>query len=516
MPERICVVGAGASGLTAKTCLENGLQVVCFEKFSDIDGLWRYKPTLSWYRDEKHDNQSRMTAFSDFVPPPEMPNFMSHPQMLAYFRSYADHFHLLQHIRLSHEVRHIERDEKYEETGRWSVTCCVIDDNTTQTEKFEGILLCCGHHTIPYWPEPFSGQDKFRGEIIHSHDYREPFSYIDKTVVLIGIGNSSGDIARATVYISIRSGTWVIGRTWDKGEPIDLVFVSRCMQTVTKIVPSWLVNKSYEKKLNLQFDHGRYGLKPKHQALAQHATINDELPGRIACGTVIIKPNVARFTEHDVIFEDGTAVCNVDAVIFGTGYSFQFPIVEDGNLIPVTDNKVDLYLHIFPLQLSPKNTLAVIGLIQPIGSIMPVSEMQSRFYCEVFAGHCKLPAIDKMKKDVERRRVQTEKRFLKSRRHTLEVDYATYMDELAKMVGVKPNLLKYWFTDPRLAYILLFEGLAPYQFRLNGPHAWVGARDALLGMARRTFENSRTRQTAETMKSKPINKFLYYLNMMKS
>uniref|UniRef100_A0A1I8EXP1 Flavin-containing monooxygenase n=1 Tax=Wuchereria bancrofti TaxID=6293 RepID=A0A1I8EXP1_WUCBA len=84
------------------------------------------------------------------------------------------------------------------------------------------------------------------------------------------------------------------------------------------------------------------------------------------------------------------------------------------------------------------------------------------------------------------------------------------------MVGVKPNLLKYWFTDPRLAYILLFEGLAPYQFRLNGPHAWVGARDALLDMARRTIENSRTRQPAETMKSKPINKFLYYLNMMKS
>ncbi|VDO24413.1 unnamed protein product [Brugia timori] len=527
MPERICVVGAGASGLTAtKTCLENGLQVVCFEKSCDIGGLWRYKsqpcPGEGTVMKNTTINTSKeMTAFSDFVPPPEMPNFMSHVQMLAYFRSYANHFHLLQHIRLSHEVTRIERDEKYEETGRWNVTYRIINDNTTQTEKFEGILLCCGHHTIPYWPKPFPGQDKFRGEIIHSHDYREPFSYIDKTVVLIGIGNSSGDIAvdlsriSKEVYISTRNGTWVIGRTWDKGEPIDLVFVSRYVQTVTKIMPSWLVNKSYEKKLNLQFDHGRYGLKPKHHALAQHATINDELPSRIACGTVIIKPNVARFTEHDVIFEDGTAVCNVDAVIFGTGYSFQFPIVEDGNLIPVTDNKVDLYLHIFPPQLSPKNTLAVIGLIQPVGSIMPVSEMQSRFYCEVFAGHCKLPAIDKMKKDVERRRVQIEKRFLKSRRHTLEVDYATYMDELAKMVGVKPNLLKYWFTDPRLAYILLFEGLAPYQFRLNGPYAWVGARDALLGMARRTFENSRTRQTTETMKSKPINKFLYYLNMMK-
>lgn len=41
------------------------------------------------------------------------------------------------------------------------------------------------------------------------------------------------------------------------------------------------------------------------------------------------------------------------------------------------------------------------------------------------------------------------------------------MDELAKMFGAKPNLLKYWFTDPRLAYILLFGGMAAYQFRLN-------------------------------------------------
>nr|CDQ03315.1 Bm13355 [Brugia malayi] len=63
------------------------------------------------------------------------------------------------------------------------------------------------------------------------------------------------------------------------------------------------------------------------------------------------------------IFEDDTAVCNVVAMIFGTDYSFQFPIVEDGNIIPVTDNKVDLYLHIFPPQLLPMNILAAIGLI---------------------------------------------------------------------------------------------------------------------------------------------------------
>lgn len=42
---RVCVVGAGVSGLPAiKSCLEEGLEVVCFEKTSDLGGLWNYRP----------------------------------------------------------------------------------------------------------------------------------------------------------------------------------------------------------------------------------------------------------------------------------------------------------------------------------------------------------------------------------------------------------------------------------------------------------------------------------------
>ena len=44
---RVAVVGAGVSGLAAiKTCLEEGLDVVCFERRDDLGGLWNYTETV--------------------------------------------------------------------------------------------------------------------------------------------------------------------------------------------------------------------------------------------------------------------------------------------------------------------------------------------------------------------------------------------------------------------------------------------------------------------------------------
>lgn len=42
--------------------------------------------------------------------------------------------------------------------------------------------------------------------------------------------------------------------------------------------------------------------------------INDELPNRIASGTIRIKPVIEKITEHGVQFTDGTRVDDVDTV----------------------------------------------------------------------------------------------------------------------------------------------------------------------------------------------------------
>lgn len=76
-------------------------------------------------------------------------------------------------------------------------------------------------------------------------------------------------------------------------------------------------------------------------------------------------------------------------------------------------------------------------------------------------------------------------RYVKSQRHTIQVDYVPYMDELACQLGVKPNLLSLFLTDPRLAMEVAFGPCTPYQYRLRGPGAWAGAREAILTQQQR-------------------------------
>lgn len=98
----------------------------------------------------------------------------------------------------------------------------------------------------------------------------------------------------------------------------------------------------------------------------------------------MIKPNVRKFTKTSAIFEDGTEE-DVDVVVFATGYTFSFPFLENNST--VLDSQCSMFKFVFPPQLE-KPTLAFIGILQPVGAIMPVSELQSRWAARVFKGMC--------------------------------------------------------------------------------------------------------------------------------
>ncbi|XP_004646243.1 dimethylaniline monooxygenase [N-oxide-forming] 5 [Octodon degus] len=509
--KRVAVIGAGASGLSSiKCCLEEGLEPVCFERSVDIGGLWRFQENpeegrASIYKSVIINTSKEMMCFSDYPIPEHYPNFMHNSHVLEYFRMYAKEFGLLKYIQFQTTVCSVKKQPDFSTSGQWEVITEHLGE--TKRDVFDAVMVCTGHHTNAHLPlESFPGIEKFKGQYFHSRDYKNPNGFIGKRVVIIGIGNSGGDLAveishtAKQVFLSTRRGAWILNRVGSHGYPFDVLFSSRFMYFLSKICGESLSNSFMEKKLNERFDHEMFGLKPKHRALSQHPTVNDDLPNRIIAGLVKVKGNVKEFTETAAIFEDGSKEDDIDVVIFATGYSFSFPFLEDS--VKVVKNKVSLYKKVFPPNLE-RPTLAIIGLIQPLGAIMPISELQGRWATQVFKGIKTLPSKHEMMEEITKVQEKIEKRYVESQRHTIQGDYIATMEELADLVGVRPNLLPLAFTDPKLALKLIFGPCTPVHFRLQGPGKWAGARKTILTTEDRIRKplKSRVTETSNSLAS---------------
>ncbi|KAG8524945.1 Dimethylaniline monooxygenase [N-oxide-forming] 5, partial [Galemys pyrenaicus] len=227
---------------------------------------------------------------------------------------------------------------------------------------------------------------RFKGEYIHSWEYKSPEKFQGKRIVVVGIGNSGVDLAidlsrvASQVFLSTRTGSWIWNRVWDNGLPMDVALFSRFNSILENLMPTFLTNRLAENKLNARFNHDMYGLQPKHRFLSHQATFGDDLPNHIITGRVVMKPNIREFSETSVTFEDGTEE-DIDLVMFATGYTFSFPFLENDPTI--LDSRYTMFKFVFP-PLLEKPTLAFIGILQPVGATIPTSEIQSRWAARIF------------------------------------------------------------------------------------------------------------------------------------
>lgn len=60
-----------------------------------------------------------------------------------------------------------------------------------------------------------------------------------------------------------------------------------------------------------------------------------------------------------------------------------------------------------------------------------------------------------------------------------EKDWIAYMDMVATLINVKPNLTKVFFTNHKLWWKLVFDPVYPYQYRIHGHGRWKKAADAI-------------------------------------
>jgi cation diffusion facilitator CzcD-associated flavoprotein CzcO len=419
---RVCVIGAGASGIAAAKALhQRGFDFDCFEKSDRVGGNWVYmnrNGMSSVYR-SLHINTSReRMEFPDFPMPKSYPDFPHHTHVAEYFDAYVDHFGFRERITFETGVTRAAPAD-----GAWEVELEGGD-----VRRYDALIVANGHHWDARRPS-FPGMDAFAGRQLHAHDYKgdDPTFFRDKHVVVLGIGNSAVDIAvessfsAARTYLATRRGAWVIPK-YVFGRPLDQISTQagvpfRVRQRVMRAILRVAVG-----------DMERYGLpKPAHGPLEAHPTISDDLLSRVTHGEIAMKPNLARLTERTVVFADGSEV-EADIVVYATGYNVTFPFFDPA-LISAPENDLPLFRRVFH---PTRRDVFFIGLVQPLGAIMPITATQSEWVCDYLSGAYALPPDAELRADIERERRRMFKRYVASPRHTMQVDYDDYLADLAK------------------------------------------------------------------------------------
>ncbi len=419
---RVCVIGAGSSGLAAtKTLYHAGIGVDCFEQGPVVGGNWVFNNQngqSACYETLEINTSCPRMAFPDFPMPAHYPPYAKHHQVAAYFESYVDHFGFRERITFNTSVTSV-----VQAASGWDVT--ISSPQGTREHHYDAVLVANGHHWDARWPEP-AYPGSFSGKQIHAHDYRTGEQLRGLDVVVVGSGNSALDIASEaglvgrTAVLTQRRGQWVLRK----------FLLGRAADTIG--LPGWLPWWSVRARLRLAAlasgSTAKLGLpRPEHRPSESHPVQSEQIRPALHSGRVTPKPGIERLDGERVIFTDGTSV-RADLIVWATGYRVSFPFL-DPKLVNPTGNELPLWKRTLHPTLPG---LFFIGLLQPIGAVMPLAEAQSRWIAELLSGQYTLPDAEEIQRQMKREIQLNTARFYASPRHTMEVDFDHYLWDLGR------------------------------------------------------------------------------------
>jgi cation diffusion facilitator CzcD-associated flavoprotein CzcO len=370
----VCVIGAGASGLTAiKNLKEYGFGVDCYERETGVGGAWNWRHDRSPVYASTHLISSKpFTQYPDFPMPDSWPDYPHHSQLLSYLERYADHFDLRPHIWLGTEVVAVEPADGQ----RWDVTTRSTGGyGAERTSRYAAVVVANGHNWSPKLPS-YEGLDEFRGQVVHASAYKDATQLRSKRVLVVGAGNTGCDIAveagqqAAKCWHSTRRGYWYAPK-YVLGRPADQVNDSLLASRLPLRLRQWMFQRTLQMTVG---DLTRFGLpRPDHKVFETHPIANSQLVYYMGHGAITPVPDIARFRGHSVELSDGQEI-EPDLVVFATGYLPRFEFLAPGVLEADASGRPRLYLNAFPRR---HPTLAVAGLLQPDSGLFPLVHWQA-------------------------------------------------------------------------------------------------------------------------------------------
>ena len=210
MTKRICIIGAGPSGLAQlrafQSAAEKGAdvpEVVCYEKQSDWGGLWNYtwRTGVDEYGNPCHGSMYRYLwsngpkeglEFADYTFEEHFGKAIaSYPPravLFDYIEGRVKKAGVRDKIRFSTIVRDVRK------TGdQFEVTARNCETDAEETSLFDHVIVASGHFSVPNVPE-YPGFDTFNGRILHSHDFRDAREFAGKDILILGTSYSAEDI----------------------------------------------------------------------------------------------------------------------------------------------------------------------------------------------------------------------------------------------------------------------------------------------------------------------------------
>ena len=467
----VVIVGAGWSGLlSCKYCLAESLKTLVLEDRDRIGGVWAYTddPRYGGVMKTTNTTSSRcITEISDFPMPDDYPDFPSYSQIHAYLESYCARFSLTEHIHLNRRVTRIAKAGDL-----WRIT---TSDGGELSAR--NVIVSSGVHQ---YPKDVSKDHRFNGYIgslMHSAAVKEiTTEFAGKKIVVWGGGESASDVAHeaskvaSRVYLCIPNGQWMVPKIVDRWRPFPSSQRKVVDHTSSRLrlllSPTHLYSPFISQYLEFAFGFNGHGQEAWRTAAPYNRSFFNKSADvllSVKSGRVIPRRDIASCRGTTVYFNDATSD-DIDYIITCSGYRMSFPFLEGSDIPSMNQRK--LFKGIF---YNKDPSLAYVGFMRPIfGSIPGISELQGRYAAKVIAGKCVLPDHAKRDAIIEKDAKFWNHHFrFTSQRLTGLVDHFIYNNQLARMIGCRPNYLKLFLTSPRRWWKAITAPWNGCQFWLN-------------------------------------------------